>query len=374
VKHFHEQLVKRHNYKLCYTVTKLSLQAAGLAAKAKRRSAHRKKRQRRPLPGMLLFQDGSTHRWIAGLGRDLDLIVTLDDATPIYSAFLIDQEGTMSSFLGLRRRSSARLFGRSTPIGAAITSSRPRTAASGQDPVDPGRPRAPPARHHPHPVLFAAGARAHGAGVRTLQKRLPQELRLPDQDRGGRQPLPQDRFVPDHNARFRCRAEPARRSCLSRHAIADVLCVQEDRVVGADNCVSWHRRSLQIPPQRHRHHYVRATCACTNIPTASLPSLMAALSCPFRSKGNPTDVALSRLTRSRPTGLWICGQRKRVATSPQANNSKRSGHLMCYKTRTSSRATDRSPGGSPAVGQNETPGFLRIENCDSLVSQMGGTS
>src|SRR5215831_17504304 len=64
VKHFHEQLVRRHNYKLCYTGTKLSLQAAGLVAKAKRRSAHRKKRVRRPLPGMLLFQDASKHRWI----------------------------------------------------------------------------------------------------------------------------------------------------------------------------------------------------------------------------------------------------------------------------------------------------------------------
>jgi len=81
VKHFHEQLVRRHGYKLCYTVTRLSLQAAGLVGKAKRRGAHRKKRQRRPLPGMLLFQDGSTHRWISSLDRDLDLIVTLDDAT-----------------------------------------------------------------------------------------------------------------------------------------------------------------------------------------------------------------------------------------------------------------------------------------------------
>lgn len=61
VKHFHEQLVRRHGYKLCYTVTRLSLQVAGLVGKAKRRGAHRKKRQRRPLPGMLLFQDGSTH-------------------------------------------------------------------------------------------------------------------------------------------------------------------------------------------------------------------------------------------------------------------------------------------------------------------------
>src|SRR5262249_59071464 len=113
VKHFHEQLVKRHNYKLCYTVTKASLQAAGLVPKAKRRSAHRKKRVRRPWPGMLLFQDASTHRWIGALGHDLDLVVTMDDATgEIYSAFLVEEEGTMSSFLGLAETIAAQgLFG-----------------------------------------------------------------------------------------------------------------------------------------------------------------------------------------------------------------------------------------------------------------------
>ena len=101
VKHFHEQLVRRHSYKLGYTVTRLSLQAAGLVAKAKRRGAHRKRRPRRPLPGMLLFQDGSTYRWIASLERELDLVVTLDDATgAVYSAILVEQEGTLSSFLG----------------------------------------------------------------------------------------------------------------------------------------------------------------------------------------------------------------------------------------------------------------------------------
>ena len=102
VKHFHEQLQKRHDYKLGYTVTRLALQGAGLVAKQKRRGTHRQKRERRPLPGMLLFQDGSTHRWIGALDRDLDLVVTLDDATgAIYSAILLGQEGTMSSFLGL---------------------------------------------------------------------------------------------------------------------------------------------------------------------------------------------------------------------------------------------------------------------------------
>ena len=48
VKHFHEQLLKRHDYKLGYTVTRLALQGAGLVRPAPRRSAHRKKRPRRP--------------------------------------------------------------------------------------------------------------------------------------------------------------------------------------------------------------------------------------------------------------------------------------------------------------------------------------
>jgi hypothetical protein len=72
---------------------------AGLVRPQKRRGGtHRKKRERRPLPGMLLFQDGSTHRWIGALDHDLDLVVTLDDATgAIYSAILVEEEGTASS-------------------------------------------------------------------------------------------------------------------------------------------------------------------------------------------------------------------------------------------------------------------------------------
>ena len=101
-KHFHEHLQKRHGYVLGYTVTRLALQAAGLMQKAPKRGAHRKKRARRPLPGMMLHQDGSRHEWIEGLPA-LDLIVTLDDATSaIYSMFLVDEEGTASTLRGLR--------------------------------------------------------------------------------------------------------------------------------------------------------------------------------------------------------------------------------------------------------------------------------
>ena len=49
------------------------------------------------MPGMMLHQDGSRHAWLEG--EALDLIVTLDDATgAFYSAFLVVEEGTASSF------------------------------------------------------------------------------------------------------------------------------------------------------------------------------------------------------------------------------------------------------------------------------------
>jgi len=101
VKHFHEALCAEHDFPLSYSWTKTVLQQRGLVPIASKRSAHRKKRVRRPLPGMMLFQDGSRHAWLSGQ-PDLDLIVTLDDATAeIYSMFLVEEEGTASSFKGL---------------------------------------------------------------------------------------------------------------------------------------------------------------------------------------------------------------------------------------------------------------------------------
>jgi hypothetical protein len=101
--HFHEHLAKRHNDLLGYTATKLHLHRAGLATPAKTRSAHRKKRPRRPMVGMLLHQDASTHAWLPDDVRNYDLVVTMEDAaSALYSAFLVDQEGTASSFQGLR--------------------------------------------------------------------------------------------------------------------------------------------------------------------------------------------------------------------------------------------------------------------------------
>jgi transposase len=102
VKHFHEHLVRDHGFGWGYTWLKLHLQWKGVIGKAPRKGAHRRKRERRPLPGMMLHQDGSPHAWLEGQ-PPLDLIVTLDDATgAIYSAFLVEEEGTASTFRALK--------------------------------------------------------------------------------------------------------------------------------------------------------------------------------------------------------------------------------------------------------------------------------
>ena len=297
VKHFDEQLVRRHDYKLCYTVTRLSLQAAGLVPKAKRRGAHRKKRVRRPLPGMLLFQDGSTHRWLAALERDCDLVVTLDDATgAIYSAILVEQEGTQSSFLGLMETIAEHgLFSAFYTDRGSHYFVTPKAGGKVDKTQLTQVGRALSQLGITHIPSYSPQGRGRMERVfGTLQKRLPQELRLARvKTMAAANRYLKERFVPDYNARFAVpAAEPGTAFIdYTGRPIADVLCIQEDRVVGADNCVAWNRRSLQIPPQRHRQHYVRATVRVHEYPDGRLaifdgPRCLAR----FNPKGRGPDV------------------------------------------------------------------------------------
>jgi len=276
VKHFHEQLQRRHGYKLSYTVTRLSLQAVGLVKKAKRRGAHRKKRVRRPLPGMLVFQDGSTHRWIPALDRKHDLIVTLDDATgAIYSAILVDEEGTMSSFLGLSETIARYgLFGAlyTDRGGHYFHTPKAATKVDKSQPTQVGRALAQLGiTHIPSYSPEARGRIERVFG--TLQNRLPPELRVAGvKTVAAANRYLTEHFVPDYNARFAvAAAEPG--SAFVPYVgrpLTDILCVQEDRQVGRDNCVAWRRLSLQIPPQAHRHHYVKATVRVHEYPDGRL--------------------------------------------------------------------------------------------------------
>jgi len=102
VQHFHEKLEKEHQIKLSYTWVKKALQGAGLVEKEAKRGVHRKKRERRPIPGLLLHIDASKHQWFQD-ARWHDLIVIMDDATSeVYYAQLVDEESTRTVMAALR--------------------------------------------------------------------------------------------------------------------------------------------------------------------------------------------------------------------------------------------------------------------------------
>jgi len=263
VKHFHEKLVERHGYKLCYTVTRLALQGAGLVRPAPRRGAHRRKRPRRPLAGMLLHQDGSTHAWLRGRPA-LDLIVTLDDASSeIYSAFLVDQEGTASSFRGLAETIAGKgLF-------CALYSDRGghyfHTPAAGgkvskEQLTQVGRALAELGIEHIAGYSPEARGRSERA-FRTLQDRLVKELAqagITTLEAANR--FIAELYLPRHNARFAVAPEQPGSAFVACAPAQwrEVLCRHETRQVGNDNTVKWRGRRLQIPPSRLRPHFVRA--------------------------------------------------------------------------------------------------------------------
>jgi hypothetical protein len=262
VKHFHEEL-RRAGFGRSYTWTKSVLQLRGLVRAAPRRSAHRKKRQRRPLPGMMLFQDGSTHAWLEGR-PPLDLIVTMDDATSeIYSAFLVEEEGTFSSFRGLEE-----VIARMGLFSSFYTDRGSHyfyTAKAGEK-VDKERPtqvgRALAELGIEHIPSYSPEGRGRMERVfGTLQQRLPPVLRL----NGITTIEAANRFLAetyifDHNDRFAvAAAEEGDAFVPFVGDLAGILCAKHERVVGNDNCVRFEGLVLQIPEQRHRRHYVKAT-------------------------------------------------------------------------------------------------------------------
>ena len=274
VKHFHERWQADHGGTRSYTWTKNRLQAAGTVTRARRRGAHRKQRPRKPLPGMMLHQDGSTHEWVPG--SQWDLIVTLEDATTeIYSAFFVEEEGTMSSFQGLREVIETQgLF--SSLYTDRGTHYWHTEEARGK--VDKTR------LTQVHRALQQLGitlipaylpeARGRSERVfRTLEDRLPKELALAGiTEMAAANEFLRTQFVPAYNQRFTVPAAETGTAFVPwvGSRLADILCVQEDRVVANDNTVRYQGRTLQIPPDRHRFHYVKVTVRVHEYPDGTL--------------------------------------------------------------------------------------------------------
>jgi hypothetical protein len=257
VKHFHEKLVEQHQIVWSYSCVKALLQGAGLVRRAPGRGQHRKRRTRRPLPGMLLHIDGSKHAWFQD-HRHHDLIVVMDDATnQIYEAQLVEEESTMTVMAALRHVVETQgLFcalysDRASHFWVTLESGgrvdRTRLTQVGRAMRELGVEMIP--AYSPQ----ARGRSERGFG--TWQGRLPQELRL----RGITTLEAANRFLREHyiaefNRRFqKPAAEPGTAFVpLAGQDLDRVFSIQHSRKVRQDNTVQFQNRVLQIEPVRWR--------------------------------------------------------------------------------------------------------------------------
>jgi hypothetical protein len=258
VRHFHEKLREEHKIELSYSWVYQALVGAGLVQKRRRRAPHRRRRERRPIPGMLLHIDGSKHRWFNDQ-RWYDLLVILDDATSqIYYAQLVDEESTRTVMAGLRQVIETQgLF-------CALYSDRGShffvTPKAGEK-VDKQRltqvGRA--LRELGVQMIPAYSPQARGRSERnfgTWQGRLPQELRLAGiESVEAANRFLRERYIGEFNTKFTVTAGQkgtAFRRC-SRTDLDWIFTVQSEWVVAQDNTVAIGARRWQLDKSRFRH-------------------------------------------------------------------------------------------------------------------------
>ena len=273
VKHFHTWY-RRDGGSRSYSWVKKHLQAAGVVKKGQQKGAHRKKRERMPLPGMMIHQDGSQHEWVPE--QIWDLIVTMDDATNThYDMRFVEEEGTASSFLGLR--------------AMILDQGLPCTFYSDRGSHYWTTPEAGGKVDKEHPTQFGRALRqlgiemipayspeARGRSERafaTHQDRLPKELAIVGiTDMASANRYLAEVYCPQFNAEFAVLAREEGSAFVPWIGgnLDDILCEQIERTVGNDNCVKFEGLNLQIPADRHRCNYVKAKVRVHRYPDGCL--------------------------------------------------------------------------------------------------------
>ena len=257
VRHFHEKLQSEHQIELSYTWVKQALQGAGFVKPRRKRGKYRKRRPRRPLPGMLLHIDASQHRWFCD-DRWYDLLVVMDDATSeIYYAQLVEEESTRTVMAALREVIEQ------NGVFCALYSDRAShffLTPKADEPVDHTRltqvGRA--LRELGIQMIPAYSPQARGRSERgfgTWQGRLPQELRLRHLTTvAAANEFLRVHYLREFNARFMVKAAERGTAFVSarRKDLDLVFSLQHERVVARDNTVSFANRNWQLERTKFR--------------------------------------------------------------------------------------------------------------------------
>jgi transposase len=273
IAHFTDQLHEQHDIQLSYEWVKSALQTSGLVAPRLKRGRHHQRRERRPLRGMMLYVDGSTHAWIPALApAQYDLVAVVDDAdTNCYYAQLVEQESTLTVMAALREviEQQGLFCSLYTDRGSHFFHT---TKAGG--PVDKGhlteigRALAQLGIEH-IPSYCPQGRGRMERFYGSWQGRLPQELRRAGiSDVVGANRYIREKFLPWHRRHW---TEPAREKeeafVPCAHAdLEAIFSLQQERSVASDNTVSVGGLRLQIAPQSQRWSYAKTRVkACEHL-------------------------------------------------------------------------------------------------------------
>lgn len=261
VSHFHSWY-KRQGGERSYTWVKNTLQSNGLIKKSSKKGRHRKYREPAPIAGLLLHQDASSHQWVDG--QKWDLVVTMDDATnEHYSMFFVLEEGTSSSFIGIKEVIQKRgLFSSLYTDRGSHYWYTPKEGGkvSKTNLTQVGRAM----RSLGIQMIPSYSPEARGRSeraFRTHQGRLPKELLaqgITTIEQANR--YIRDVYLPAFNAEFTRQATEPGEAFIAWVGpnLDHILCEHYERTVGNDNCVSYEGLKLQIPADRYRCHYVKA--------------------------------------------------------------------------------------------------------------------
>lgn len=274
VKHFYSWYRRKHKGLRSYTWVKNTLQSKGLVPKGRKKGTHRKQRPRAPYVGMMLHQDGSRHEWVPG--KLWDLIVTMDDASnKHYSMFFVEEEGTQSSFQGVKEVLSA--YGLFASLYTDRGSHYWHTPEAGgkvdkNNPTQFGRAMKQLGIEMIH--AYSPEARGRSERVfRTHQERLVKELAAAGiTEMNKANTYIRKTYLPAYNDEFSVAPEEPNSMFVPwvGSPVEDILCEQFERIVGNDNCVRFEGLILQIPPDKYRFHYVKVKVRVHRYPNGTL--------------------------------------------------------------------------------------------------------
>src|ERR1700737_2405227 len=347
VRHFYEHVTEKHGVRVSYNWLRLMLQEAGVVEKEPARGRYRRRRERRPMGGMLVHLDASTHEWIAGLPMQ-DLVVALDDADGrmLYARFF-PQEGTASTFAALE--SVVRNYGRFCELYTDRGSHFCQSGPAGEVADEQRGQVSQTLRALGIRQILARSPQARGRSERafgTIQGRLPQELRhhgITDYDAANR--YLEQHFIADFDRRFTVKpAQPESAFVkLAGVELELVLSSKHQRIVRNDNTITFKNLILQLPATRQRIHFVRCPVTAHQFANGTLGiSYQGRLLARYDAAGGPLHPSPDKERAAKAQRLASkAGQRVAPHRRPRTQNSH-------FSART---PTGESAGGKMSVAQ-----------------------